>query len=102
MFQKVLAFQQRHFARDRPDLASTYSNIGCVLGDMGKYPEALDMCHQALDIDIMQGPRPGHVHSHTATTEDTIGLCSDVKEGFQRRSKYAPQGTEDSHNCTRS
>jgi len=40
------------YGHEHPSVAASYSNMGLVLRNMGKYQEALDMYSKSLEIDI--------------------------------------------------
>ena len=65
-YNKSLEIKIKVHGLDHPVLASTYSNIGCVLDEQEHYLEALNMYQKALDIDIKVH---GHDHLVVATTK---------------------------------
>ena len=66
-----------------PDVAATYSNIGNVYKSQGKYEEAPDYYHRALEIDTRVS---GSEHPDVATSYSNVGTVYDS----QGRHEEAP------------
>ena len=51
-YQKALTIRIKVLGEEHPDVATSYNNIGLVLGAQGKYDEALVYCQKDLKISL--------------------------------------------------
>ena len=71
MYQKCLEIRTKVLGPDHPDTATTQNNIGVVLKNQGKYPEALKMYDKCLKT---REKVLGRNHPNTASTKSK---CAD-------------------------
>eukprot|EP00466_Bigelowiella_natans_P001967 jgi/Bigna1/142209/aug1.68_g16917 len=76
--------------REKAKLADGYNNIGGVCSSMGKYPEALEECKKALDIELAvhgnDKPHPDVARSHNniGTVHNGMGKYPEALEEFKK------------------